>query len=238
MRTGPCGILTVRRGIARAPADPGTDPPLQTHRTDSLLSASPPRAAGRRVDSETARTADECIALLEQGLALVGALEDEDYTAAPPWSTAPDDDGTRDARTAPTWSSPAAHTRHLLDFIDCLLAGIDAQRIDYTARKRRPEVESSREAGRRALVDAIEGLERIRSLDAERRLEVRPEPGQSFTRSTLARELQFVTGHAVHHHALIRMTLALRGIEVPAEYGISPSTLAYQAAASKSAATD
>ena len=216
------------------PRRSGNDPPLQTHRTDSVLSSTSTRRRGAgRFDAETARAADECIALLEQGLALVEALEDEDYTTAPPWSTPPRDDGTRDARTAPTWSSPAAHTRHLLDFVDCLLAGIDAQRVDYTARKRRTEVESSREGGRRALVHAIEGLERIRGLDAERRLEVRPEPGQSFTRSTLARELQFVTGHAVHHHALIRMTLALRGIEVPAEYGVAPSTLAHQAATSE-----
>ena len=160
------------------------------------------------------RAADECIQHLTQGLELITALADEDYALASPGSA---------------WSSPGAHTRHLLDFIDCLLMGIDARRVDYTARKRKADVEESRERGIRAIEAAIEGLERVRLLDGRLPLEVRPEPDQDFTNSTLARELQFVSAHAVHHHASIRMTLAHRGIEAPHDYGVAPSTLAHRA---------
>lgn len=169
------------------------------------------------------RATEECIELLQQGLSLVEALADEDYSS-------PNANSNTSAQEQGAWSSPGAHTRHLLDFVSCLLVGIDARRIDYTARKRRPEVEISRIIGRREIIRSIEGLERIQHLEPEYSLEVRPEPQQDWTRSTLARELQFVSGHAVHHHALIRMTLAHRGIEAPRDYGFAPSTLAYRAA--------
>ena len=161
------------------------------------------------------RAADECIQFLLEGRALIEALADEDYAF-------PCEDS--------AWSSPGAHTRHFLDFVDCLLTGIDAQRIDYTARKRRGDVEVSRMIGCREIVHAVEGLERIRALDGRMLLEVRPEPEQDWARSTLSRELQFVSGHVVHHQALIRMTLAHRGIEAPSDYGVAPSTRAHREA--------
>jgi hypothetical protein len=150
---------------------------------------------------------------LAESRALIEALADEDY-AFPCEGSA--------------WASPGAHTRHFLDFVDCLLTGIDAQRIDYTARKRRGDVEVSRVVGCTEIGRAIEGLQRIQHLDGRLLLEVRPEPEQDWTCTTLSRELQFVTGHVVHHQALIRMTLAHRGIEAPPEYGVAASTRAYR----------
>jgi len=166
------------------------------------------------------RAADELIELLQQGYALAASLSDEDYAASIQTET----DG-----AVASWASPGAHTRHLLDFVGCLLSGMDAQRIDYTARKRRGEVETNREVGRREIESAIEGLERIRHLEGRLPVEVRPEPDQDWTRSTVARELQFVSTHVLHHHALIRLTLAQRGVEAPPEFGVAPSTLRYRA---------
>lgn len=170
--------------------------------------------------SELSRAADALIDLLRQGHALIDALSDEDYAASLETTTQAAD---------AAWASPGAHTRHLLDFVGCLLAGIDAQRIDYTARKRRSEVETHREFGRQQIERAIDGLERIRELAGRTPIEVRPEPGQGWTRSSLSRELQFVSTHVLHHHALIRLTLAVRGVEAPPEFGVAPSTLAYRA---------
>ena len=212
---------------ARDTSSPEASSPAASQNGSQGWSPVPGSDVARASDSTTNRAAAECIALLEQGLALIEALEDEDYTASP---RAFETGGAQED----VWSSPGAHTRHLLDFIDCILSGIDAQRIDYTARKRRPDIESDREAGRRAIVRAIEGLDAIRHLRGDRPLEVRPEPGQAWTRSTFARELQFVSGHAVHHHALIRMTLATLSIEAPPEFGVAPSTLAYRAEAGAS----
>jgi hypothetical protein len=170
--------------------------------------------------SESSRSAGALIELLRQAHGLLEALTDDDY--ASPLET------TTQATDA-TWASPGAHTRHLLDFVDCLLAGIDARRIDYTARKRDPEVETCRDAGRRRIEGAIGGLERLGDLEGRMPIEVRPEPGQDWTRSSLAREIQSVATHVIHHHALIRLTLALREIETPPDFGVAPSTLAHLA---------
>lgn len=162
---------------------------------------------------------EELIEQLAQGLALVEAVADEDYTGC--------ESGADATATETAWASPGAHTRHLLDFVDCLLSGIDARRIDYTARKRRGDVEHSRERGRREIQRVLEELEGLREQDGALPLAIRPEPAQPWTGSTLARELQFVSCHVLHHHALIRMTLAHRGIEAPPQYGVAPSTLDY-----------
>lgn len=193
---------------------------VHPHDPTALLRAS--RAPAPRPDrsTELSRSAEELIELLRQGHAMIEALSDEDYAAALETTTQSAD---------ATWASPGAHTRHSLDFVSCLLAGIDARRIDYTARKRRPEVETHREVGRQQIERAIDALERIRSLDGRTPIEVRPEPGQDWTRSSLSREMQFVSTHVLHHYALIRLTLALRGIEAPPEFGVAPSTLAYRA---------
>ena len=159
--------------------------------------------------------ARDCAALLRQGLALVEELPDEHYAFA-----------AEDA----IWSSPGAHTRHVVDYFDCLFAGIDARVVDYTARKRRPEVEASRAFGARHLERCIERLGSISRLDERLALDVRAEHDEDRVGSTLGRELRFVAGHTVHHHALIRMTLSRRGVSVPDEYGVSASTLAHRRA--------
>lgn len=170
--------------------------------------------------SEASRAAGALIELLRQAHDLLEVLTDDDY--ASPLET------TTQAADA-SWSSPGAHTRHVLDFVDCLLAGIDARRIDYTARKRHPEVETCRDAGRRRIEGAIGELERLGDLEGRMPIDVRPEPGQDWTRSSLAREIQSVATHVIHHHALIRLTLAQREIETPPDFGVAPSTLAYLA---------
>jgi len=169
----------------------------------------------RRVDAGApARWAAlDCGALLEDGRALIEALGDEHYAFAP--------------ETMPG-ATPGAHTRHIIDYVDCLLSGLDAGVIDYTARKRRPEIEQSREIGLQEIGRCIADLERIARLDEATPLRVRADEGEDWTVSSLGRELRFVASHAVHHYALIRLTLARIGIETPASYGVSPSTLAHR----------
>ena len=226
------------RGLERVPLPARQDRTTLTTRLRSPARTLPPATTTKRPEAggETAqrwsarssfdagmrRAIDECIALLEQGRALIEAIEDEDYVEAPSAIDTPD-------AVSNAWSSPGAHTRHLLEFVGCLLRGLDARRVDYTARRRRADLETSRAAARREIADAIEGLQRVRALPGDQALVVRPEPEQDWTRSTLAREVQFVSSHAVHHHALIRMTLSHRGVEAPPEYGVAPSTLAYEA---------
>ena len=43
--------------------------------------------------------------------------------------------------------------------------------------------------------------------------------------SSLARELQMLSSHTIHHFALIAMTLRAHGVELDADFGVAPSTL-------------
>jgi len=48
-------------------------------------------------------------------------------------------------------------------------------------------------------------------------------------RSSVARELQALSSHTVHHFALIAITLKGYGVEVNPGFGVSPSTLRFDA---------
>lgn len=155
-----------------------------------------------------------CKRLLEQGHALVSTLAPQDYAAG---------------LEGGAFASPGAHLRHVVDYLDCLLAGIDARAIDYTARRRCPEIETDPAVALRELARCIEALEKIDPRRERSSVEVRCDEGDPWVASTLARELHFVASHTVHHFALIRVTLARVGRATPPDFGVSPSTLAHRA---------
>jgi uncharacterized damage-inducible protein DinB len=52
-----------------------------------------------------------------------------------------------------------------------------------------------------------------------------PEDKVVWSVSSTFRELQFLATHTVHHFALVALLLRQRGVEVPVEMGVAPSTL-------------
>lgn len=48
--------------------------------------------------------------------------------------------------------------------------------------------------------------------------------------SSLGRELQFLSSHTLHHYALIKLLLDDTGLDLGPEFGVAPSTLAWQRA--------
>lgn len=164
--------------------------------------------------SASSSAGQDCARLLRQARDLIETLSGEDYA---------------DSSEAELWASPGAHLRHVIDYFDRLFTGIDARSIDYTARQRCLEVEHVRVAALRDLDRCIESLEKLEERDERCAVEVRSDEDEPFVGSTLARELRFVASHTVHHLALIRLTLASRGIATSPEVGVSPSTLAHRA---------
>jgi hypothetical protein len=49
----------------------------------------------------------------------------------------------------------------------------------------------------------------------------------SWLGSSVARELQALSTHTVHHFALIAVALRAHGVEVPPDFGYSPATLRF-----------
>ncbi|WP_321475747.1 hypothetical protein [uncultured Paludibaculum sp.] len=157
---------------------------------------------------------------LRQALTLLGRLNDAVY-ASMPQGLAPHRAG--------------SHLRHILEFYECFLEGVDSAHIDYDARRRDEAVERCRAVALARIESIIQLLEGMPSLRCDNVLWVRMEdadPGQvrdSFLMSSVSRELQTLSSHTIHHFALIAVTLLAHGVAVDPDFGVAPSTLRHRA---------
>ena len=157
---------------------------------------------------------------LEQGIDLLERLSPEVYRTP----------------IRPGWAAVGSQFRHVLDHYRAFLLGHAAGRIDYDARERERLVETD---PREAVAQAREFmalLEQIHVEDANRPVAVQMDSGggdrvPDWRPSTIGRELQFLVSHTVHHYALVKLLLEDAGVDAGAEFGVAPSSLAYQAAA-------
>ena len=160
------------------------------------------------------------IVFLNQGIDLLESIDDGLYVATVP----------------PIFgSSVGSHIRHIIDHFDCLLEGLASGRVDYDARSRDQRIETVRTEAidaMRTLVRKLESIDEQRGSDA---LQVRMDGGgegdtDTWSRSSLMRELQFLTSHTIHHYALVAALLGHAGHKSADGFGVSPSTLAYERA--------
>ena len=164
---------------------------------------------------------NENIALLIQARGLLEKIGDEIYTH----------------EASPATSSAAKHFRHIFSHYETLLKSASLK-IDYETRERGTAVESSRHAALNKadeLLAALPGLLANIPEGLPLRVEriVRLPDGKLEAveyASSLARELDFVHQHTVHHFAVIALILAQHGVNVSPDFGMSPSTLRFRAA--------
>jgi len=156
---------------------------------------------------------------LRQAALLVGRIEHHQFTESP-----------RDL--APHRVS--GHLRHILEFYECFLDGLDWSHIDYDARRRDASIERSRAAAIQRIEVIIERLQNAPQLGGDAVIWVRMEdvdtdcPADPFTTSSISRELQVLSSHTIHHFALIGMTLRAHGVVLDEDFGVAPSTLRYR----------
>jgi hypothetical protein len=164
---------------------------------------------------------------LRQALRLLERLDDSIYSATPP-GFAPHRVG--------------AHLRHVLEFYQCFLDGLDWSHIDYDSRRRDESIERSRHTASIAIRSIIHGLDARAEAREERIVWVRMEDADGsgvrdcFMESSLSRELQILSSHTVHHFALIAVTLRAHGVQMDPDFGMAPSTLRYLASKTAEAA--
>lgn len=162
-------------------------------------------------------TADN-LHFLAQGLDLLARLDDATYTQPVP----------------AVGSSVGGHFRHCLDLYDCFLDGLATGAVDYDARRRDPRIEVEREHARLVAMRLVERLRLLPADEDARPLKVsgdrgRPEAtAEDWCLSSVARELQFLRSHTVHHYALIAVLLRLQGVDPDPDLGVAPATLAYR----------
>jgi hypothetical protein len=124
-----------------------------------------------------------------------------------------------------------AHLRHIVEFYECFLNGLETACVDYDRRKRDESIEKNRHRAIARMRILMRRIEQAGEYDDDALLAVRIEGSDSsvLLRSSVARELQALSSHSVHHFALIAMTLKGYGVQVNPRFGVSPSTLRYEA---------
>jgi hypothetical protein len=155
---------------------------------------------------------DALIAELRRGMVTIAATDDLTYR-----------------RSANRSGSVGAQFRHILDFVAALLRGIEDGRVDHTDRRRETQIENDREFAIERCRQLLAGLKGVDPRVMGRSIVVRSETdGTVWLPSSVAREVEFVHSHTVHHHALIAEKLAGFGFAVDASLGVSPSTIEYR----------
>lgn len=167
--------------------------------------------------------------ILQQGADLLGAVSDEFYSKAEKNAFA---DG----------GAIGVHFRHCLEFVNCFLNGARCSssssggggRVDYDKRARDHRIEANRTHAIHEYKKAIQILENMVMTEAGNTLLVRAEDIASedenedfWCASSVERELEFLQSHTIHHYALIAFKLRSFGFELPAEFGVAPSTLRF-----------
>ena len=152
--------------------------------------------------------------LLRQGIALLEGLSDRLY-----------------AEPVRGWAPVGAQYRHVLEHYHSFLTGLSVGRVDYDARARSEQIESSRVAALAATQGCLEGIEALEGTTDHAilvQMDSGSGPGRPDWRSSSAgRELQFLSSHTVHHFALIKLLLEGTAV-MDKDFGMAPSTIAHQ----------
>jgi uncharacterized damage-inducible protein DinB len=184
--------------------------------------------AGRAIDPdvrvETPARSFEA-SLLRQAVTLLESLPDGVYTRTSPFTPG---------------GTVGRHLRHCVDFFERFFDGVPTGRVDYSARRRDPAVETSRAAALSRFEGLEERLAATVGLDPGRSILVRPEDDDSdprdpraWSRSSIGRELRFLASHTLHHFALIAVLLRTLGHRIDPEFGVAPSTLRHRSQAAR-----
>ncbi len=128
-------------------------------------------------------------------------------------------------------SSIGQHTRHIIEFLDCLIRQCESGEINYDHRLRNKAIEDRPELAMDAL-DTILG--ELGMHDLHQRLTLAftydcDKEQYQTVETTFERELVYNIEHAIHHLAIIKIGLKLivPELELPRDFGVAPSTVRY-----------
>lgn len=128
-------------------------------------------------------------------------------------------------------SSLSGHTRHVIEFYQCLINQHLTGHVNYDLRQRNVSIEQSVSKAIEQIIALQQDLSAIDE-DCQLTLEASFCYDSDETcriQTTLFRELVYQLEHTVHHMALLRVgiTHAYPQVELPATFGIAASTLRY-----------
>lgn len=177
----------------------------------------PPKAGRELIDA--------VVETLRQGESFLTGISNELYTRPVP---------------AAFDASVGGHYRHCLDHFRSLFAAAAAGDLNYDDRERGTAVERDRLAALKATRELAADYARLDPPLLLRPLNVTCKTsyaasGSQEAPSTVGREIMYSVAHAIHHYALIRVMAAIMQHQLPAGFGVAPSTLKHQAEAAQAA---
>jgi hypothetical protein len=127
------------------------------------------------------------------------------------------------------------HYRHVIDHFLCLTSGLLTGEMAYDERARSPLLETDLDHARTVTQMLLKFFEVTTDEEMKRPCKVASaldyaEHKIVTVRSNVERELAYCVSHAVHHFAIVRLMCVASRINVPAEFGIAPSTLRHRSA--------
>ncbi|MCB0840614.1 MAG: DinB family protein [Bacteroidetes bacterium] len=127
-------------------------------------------------------------------------------------------------------SSIGQHTRHIVEFLQCLIEQCPARVVNYENRKRNRRIEEDPQY----TIECIDQIiEKLHSGTLPENLILETVYDNSIVHrveSTLDRELIYNIEHAIHHMAMIKIGLKVLAPELhlPENFGVAPSTIRYR----------
>lgn len=131
-------------------------------------------------------------------------------------------------------ASVGQHTRHFVEFYQCLLQQIDTpdQVINYALRKRDLHIETDPDFAAHTIAECCNRLASLRdNPDCTLVCDEHVSGGHGVTvQSNLARELVYNIEHTIHHLAIIKIGLHAIApqITLPPHFGVAPSTIRHR----------
>ncbi len=126
-------------------------------------------------------------------------------------------------------SSVGQHFRHIVEFYVELINGYNHQLICYDNRKRNTNFETQQDVIINEFKNIINTLP---TFDLSRTIKVKSNHGlhdedNSFSQSSILRELIYALDHTVHHLAIIKIAIQseYKNIDLDPNLGVAPSTI-------------
>ena len=121
------------------------------------------------------------------------------------------------------------HLRHVLEFYDRMIKGCEVGIINYDSRKHDTQLESDRNVALAKMQELISCVAQLKE-DKTLRLEGNYGMEKYDIQTNIYREMAYNIEHAVHHMAILRITLNTEFPEVKVDknFGVAYSTVKYQ----------
>jgi len=128
--------------------------------------------------------------------------------------------------TALSNATVGQHTRHIIEFFECLQLQYESGNINYDLRQRDNKIETDVNYAIECIDAILSGLNNpYKTLNLIVELD-----GKSMViDSNYNRELYYNLEHCIHHQALIKVALlTFENITISSEFGVAPSTIQYR----------